>query len=49
VGHKLLALEQSLEDEVWVWELCLGHGSLALNRAGVRVAGSADVGEVDVV
>jgi hypothetical protein len=49
VRHKLLALEQSLEDEVRVWELYLGHGSLALNVAGVRVAGFADVGDIDVV
>ena len=47
--HKLLALEQSLEDEVRIWELCLGHGGLALNVAGVGVAGFAEVGEVDVV
>ena len=49
VWHKLLALEQSLEDEVRVWELCLGYGGFALNAAGVGVAGFADVGKVDVV
>ncbi len=49
VRHKLLALEQSLEDEVWVWELCLGHGSFSLNAAGVGVAGFADVRKVDIV
>ena len=47
--HKALALEQSLEDEVRVWELYLGHGDLALNAAGIGVAGFADFREVDVV
>ncbi len=35
VRHKLLAPEQTLEDEVWVWEFCLGHSGPALSVAGV--------------
>ena len=49
VRHKVLAFEQSLEDEVRVWKLCHGHRDFALNIAGVGVASFANGRDVDVV
>lgn len=49
VLHKVLALEQSLEDKLRVWELRKGHGVRALNVAGVGVASFAEGREVDIV
>jgi hypothetical protein len=49
VWLKAVALEQSVEDESRVWELCLWHSDRALNVPGVGVTRLAHIRKVDII